>query len=274
MAIKKEALAKIAELVKVPVADLEAAIKNEQEVDVAIPEGLTVFEGDELTTLKTNEYSKGKTAGEELAVKEVKTKMGLEFTGKKVEGLVEAATKKALEEAKLTPDKKVAELTEKLNTVTATATELQTKLAEKEKEVGQVKLSTELLKNVPAGTTLEAEDVLTLMKSKGYEFEMKDGALVAVKDGKVLEDKLAKPLGVKDVITEFAKERKLIADEGAGDPPGGRGGNGSGAGATKWTKLSEVKKYFEEQGKSVNGQEFNDAIMKAKTDNPEFALDK
>lgn len=274
MAIKKEALTKIAELVKVPVADLEAAIKDEKEVDVAIPEGLTVFEGEELTTLKTNEYSKGKTAGEELAVKEVKTKMGLEFTGKKVEGLVEAATKKALDDAKLTPDKKVAELTEKLNKVQTTAQELETKLAEKDKEVSQVKLSTELMKNVPAGTTLDAEDVLTLMKSKGYEFEMKDGALVATKDGKVVEDKVAKPLAVKDVITEFAKERKLIADEGKTDPPGGRGGAGSGAGATKWTKLSEVKKHFEEQGKSVNGQEFNDAIMKAKTDNPEFALDK
>jgi len=274
MAIKKEALAKIAELVKVPVADLEAAIKDEKEVDVTIPEGLTAFEGEELTTLKTNEYTKGKTAGEELAVKEVKTKMGLEFTGKKVEGLVEAAQKKALEDAKLTPDKKVAELTEKLNTVTATATELQTKLDEKDKEVNEVKLSTELMKNVPAGTTLDAEDVLTLMKSKGYQFEMKDGALVAIKDGKVLEDKLAKPLGVKDVITEFAKDRKLIAEGGGGDPPSGRGGGGSGAGATKFTKLSEVKKHFEEQGKSVNGQEFNDAIMKAKTDNPEFALDK
>ena len=274
MAIKKEALAKIAELVKVPAADLEAAIKDEKEVDVAIPEGLTVFEGDELTTLKTNEYSKGKTAGEELAVKEVKTKMGLEFTGKKVEGLVEAATKKALEDAKLTPDKKVAELTEKLNTVTATATELQTKLAEKEKEVGHVKMSTELLKNVPAGTTLEAEDVLTLMKSKGYDFEMKDGALVAVKDGKVLEDKLAKPLGVKDVITEFAKERKLITGEGAGDPPGGRGGNGSPAGATKFTKLSELKKHFADQGKSDMGSEFNEAVQKAVAENKEFAMDK
>lgn len=273
MAIKKEALTKIAELVRVPVADLEAAIKDEKEVDVAIPDGLTVFEGDELTTLKTNEYSKGKTAGEELAVKEVKTKMGLEFTGKKVEGLVEAAQKKALEDAKLTPDKKVTELTEKLNTVQATATELQTKLADKEKEIGQVKLSTELLKNVPAGTTLESDEIIALMQAKGYQFEMKDGALVAVKDGKVMEDKLAKPLAVKDVITEFAKERKLIADEGQTDPPGGRGGGGGGK-AVKFTKLSELKKHFEDQGKSVNGQEFNDAFVKAKAENPDFALDK
>lgn len=274
MAFTKEDLKKIADLTKVPLDKLEAAAKDTNEVALEIPDGLTVFEGEELTTLKTNEYSKGKTAGEELAVKEVKTKMGLEFTGKKVEGLVEAATKKALEEAKLTPDKKVTELTEKLNTVTATATELQTKLAEKDKEVSQVKLSTELLKNVPAGTTLEAEDVLTLMKSKGYEFEMKDGALVAVKDGKVLENKLAKPLGVKDVITEFAKERKLIAEGGQADPPGGRGGTESPAGATKFTKLSELKKHFADQGKSDMGSEFNEAVQKAVAENKEFAMDK
>ena len=274
MAIKKEALTKIAELVKIPVADLEAAIKDEKEVDVAVPEGLTVFEGDELTTLKTNEYNKGKTKGVEMAVKDARTQMGLDFTGKTVDGLIEAAQKKALDDAKLTPDKKVAELTEKLQTVTATATELQTKLAEKDKEVSQVKLTTELLKNVPSGTMLEGDEVIALMQAKGYQFEMKDGTLVAMKDGKVVEDKLAKPLAVKDVITDFAKDRKLITEDGGGDPPAGRGGSGSGAGATKFTKLSELKAHFKAQGKSDMGAEFNDAVTKAVAENKEFAMDK
>lgn len=270
MSLKKETIEKLAALTKVPVDKIEAAIKDTNEVDLEIPEGLSAFTEEDLTTLKDNSYKKGQGAAVEIAVKDLKKELGLEFEGKTVKGLVEAAQKKAVEDAKVSPDKKVTELTEKLNTVTATATELQTKLAEKDKAIAEIQLSGKLVKEAPEGLTLDADDVFTLMKSKGYGFELKDGTLVAMKDGKVLEDKLAKPVPVKDVVTEFAKERKLITEEGK--PPAGRGGAGSGAGGGKVTKLSELREQFKKEGKSELGSEFRAAVEKAQKDFPEFDL--
>ena len=275
MALKKEALAAIAKLTKLKVEDLESAIKDEKEVDLAIDEKLTVFTDDEVTTLKNNEYKNGKEKGVEMAVKETKEKLGLEFQGKTIDGLVTAAQTKAVEDAKVSPDKKVTELTEKLKTVQETAADLQKKLAEKESEVAGVKLNGELYKNVPAGTSLEPDEVIGIMKLKGYDFKIEDGKLVAVKDGKVLQDKVANALPVKQVIEEFVTEKKLIADGGSGGQgdPGGRGG-GSGKPPVKFGTLSEIKKHFTDNGKSLLGTEFSEAVQKAVTENKDFAMDK
>lgn len=272
MALKKEAIEKIAKLTKLKTADIEAAIKDEAEVDLVIEESLTAFTDDEVDTLKENEYNRGKVSSVEIAVKDVKSKLKLEFQGKTIEGLVEAAQKKAIEDAKISPDKKVQELTEKVQTLQATVTDQEQKLADKDAEVSSVKLNTELVKNVPSGATLEPDEIIGIMKLKGYDFQMQEGKLVVTKDGKIMQDKVANPLPVKQVIEEFVTEKKLIVTEA--DPPGGRGTGGSGKPPVKWTKLSELKQHFLDQKKSLNGAEFMDAVNKATTENKEFALDQ
>ena len=272
--LKKETIDLIAKIAKVKPDELTAAIKDEKEVDFTIDDKLATFTETEVTQLKTNEYNSGKVKGVEMAVKEVKEELGLEFQGKSVKGLAEAAAKKAVDDAKISPDKKVTELTEKLATVQATATDLQAKLSEKESEVANVKLSTELTKQVPAGTTIDADEVIVIMKTKGYDFQMKDGKLIALKDGKEITDNLSNATPVKDVINNYVTERKLIS-EGAGDPAekGGRG-SGGGKAPVKYGKMSEIKKAFEAEGKSTLGTEFSEAVTKAAAENKEFAMDK
>src|SRR5687768_14504869 len=65
MALKKEVLQKIATILKVKDTDLEAAIKDEKEVDITIDEKLQSFTEPELTVLKSNSYNDGKKAGVE-----------------------------------------------------------------------------------------------------------------------------------------------------------------------------------------------------------------
>lgn len=268
--LKKETIALIAKLTKTKEADIEAAIKDEKEVDVEIDEKLTPFSEDEIIQLKNNEYKNGKEKGVEMVVKETKEKLKLDFQGKTIDGLVEAAKKQALEDAKIEPEKKVKELQEKVTTLQATVQEQETKLKEKDTEVSTVKINGELFKNVPAGTTLEADEVIGIMKLKGYDFKLEDGKLVALKDGKVLQDKVANPLPVRQVIEEFVTEKKLV---GAQEPdPGGRGG-GSGKPPVKFSKLSEVKKHFEDNKKSLLGQEFAETVAKAAAENKEFVMD-
>jgi hypothetical protein len=137
--LKKETILRIAALLKIKAEDIEAAIKDEKEVDLAIDEKLSAFSEEEVTTLKENEYKRGSVSAVEIAVKDIKQKKGLDFTGKTIDGLLDAAEKKALSDAKIEPAKQVTELQEKLKTVQATATELQTKLTEKETEIFSAK---------------------------------------------------------------------------------------------------------------------------------------
>lgn len=268
--LKKEQLDALAKLTGID--NLAAAITDEKEVEITVPEG-AVYSDDNLNTLKANEYKRGQTAGVEIAVKDFKQKTGLDFQGKTIDGLAKAIEEKTLADAKIEPEKKVKELQDKLATVQATATELQTKLADKDKEVASVKLHTELVKHVPAGTLLEPDEVVTLMKAKGYEFKAEDGKVVAYLNGHPVQDKLANATPVADVIKGFATEKKLIATKA--EPPGGRGGKSDppgGKGGT-YAKASEIKAEFEAAGKSLQGQEFMDAVQKARAANKEFEID-
>ena len=270
MALKEEALKAIAKLTKTKVEDLKAAIENKDEVDFPVDDKLAVYTEDEIKVLKTNEYKNGKESGVEMAVKEVKQELNLDFQGKSVKGLVEAAQKKAVEDAKIPEAEKVKELNTKLATLQQTITEQDKKLADKDKEVSTVKLNGELFKNIPTGAALENDEVIELMKLKGYSFEMKDGKLVASVNGEALNDKLSNPLPVKDVISGFLKEKKLIADDSGGGDPGGRGGGGKPP--VKFAKLSEIKAEFKKDNKSELGQEFAAAVQKAMADNKDFDM--
>jgi ribosomal protein S13 len=273
MALKKEAIETIAKLAKLTPEALTAAIADEKEVDVAIPEKLTVLTEDEVTTLKTNTYNDGKKAGVEMEIKGVKEELGLEFQGKSIKGLLEAHGKKVLADAKIDPDKKVKELEEKLGTVQKTATELQTKLTEKESEVSAVKTEAAIVKDMPA-TTLPSNKVLLLMKADGYEYKSEDGKIIWYKDGKALTDNLSNNLATKAVVEAYATEHKMISANDGGGDPAGRGGGDKKNKTGKYSTLTELKDDFKEQKKSLLGKDFSDAVAKAVKDNPEFDMSK
>lgn len=270
--LKQEHLNKIASLIKMKPEELKAAIEATEEKDVTIDDTLTVLSATEVDTLKNNEYKAGKEKGTEMLIKDTKEKLGLDFQGKTLDGLLDAHGKKVLADAKIEPEKKVTELTEKIANLQKTVTEQETKLAEKDNEVSTVKLNTSLYKEVPGNLPLEADEVITLMKAKGYDFKMVDGKTVAFKDGKELQDKLSNAMPVKDVIGSFLTEKKLVGEGGSGGGTGGRGGGDKGGGSGKASKLSELKAQFAAEGKSLLGSEFSAAVEAAAKDNTEFDM--
>lgn len=268
--LKKETIDKISTLLKIKPEDLTTAIADKEEVDVAIDDKLMVLTDTEKTTLEKNKYDEGKKAGVEMEVDKIKKEAGLDFQGKTVKGLVEAAQKKTLEDAKIPEAEKVKELQTKLEKVQSTATELEKKLTEKDAEVNSVKTQGLIVKDLPTNTTLPGDKVLLLMKADGYEYKNEDGKIVWYKDGKALTDKLGNNLATKDVATEYVTTNKLSTEEII--PPGGRGG-GDKKPVGGFTKLSEVKKHFEDSGKSTLGSEFAEAVENAAKDNKEFVMD-
>lgn len=265
-------LKKIASLLKVQESDLDSAIKATEEKEVEIADNLHVFNQTEYDTLKNNEYKSGKEKGIEMAVKESRDKLGLDFSGKTIDGLLESYNKKILADAKKEPSEKVAELESKVKTLQSTVQDYEAKLTEKDTEVSSIRTKSELLKHIPKlsdkAPALDQDDIITMMKSKGYEFKIEDGKIITTKDGNVIQDKLSNPLSAKDIIDGFLREKKFIIDEGT---PGGRGDAGSG-GAFKASKLSELKQQFEKEGKNTLGQEFSQAAQAAVKENPDFDL--
>ncbi len=271
--LKKESIQRLATLAKIKIEDLEKALTEKDEVDLTIPEKLNTYTEEEITTLKGNEYKAGKTAGVEIAVKEAKEEMGLDFTGKTMKGLVEAAQKKAIDDAKINPDQRVKDMEAKLANLQNTAKEYETKLAEKDKEVSGLKDSYEIGRFIPApkegGISYTQDEILAVMKMNGYDFKREETGMVAYKAGQKQLDKLSNPVPVGDVIKGFMKERKYIGED---EPtPGGRGAGDRKPGA-KATKLSELTEEFKAAGKSTLGQEFNERVQAAVKDNPEFDM--
>lgn len=269
--LPQKVIDRLAALAKVKPADLSAAIAAEAETDIAIDEKVVSFGETELQTLKSNSYGEGKKAGSEIDIKEAKEKHGLEFTGKNIDALIEAAQKKAVADAKVEPGKQVADLTEKLATAQKTANELQAQLTAKDGEISYSKTQNLVMKDLPSNTTLPANKVLLLMKEDGYDYKNEDGKIIWHKDGKPLTDAVGNNLDTKAVSLSYVTENKLAVD--AADP-GGRGGNDSKGAGGKFTSLSDIKKSFEDQKKSTLGAEFSEAVTKAAKENPEFAMDK
>lgn len=264
--LSKETVQKIAEFLKIKTTDLQSAISDEKEMPINIDEKLSTFTEDEVTQVKNNEYKKGKAAGVEMDIKEAKEKLGLDFSGKTLDGLIEAVSRKTLADAKIEPDTKYTELNEKFTTLQKTVGEYETKLSDKDNEVTGIKVHAEILKHIPANATLSGDEIIGLMRMKGHEFKMVDGKVVTFKDGKELQDKLSNAMNAADVIGSFVKERKFAPEPAAG----GRGG-GDDKGKIAFTSISQIKEKFKSEGKSLLGSEFSQAVAEAAKE-PEFDM--
>jgi hypothetical protein len=265
----------VAALLKVKLEDFESALTSTEEVALTIPEGIATLLPDDLTRVKNEEYGRGKTTGVEMAVKEAKEKMGIDFSGKSIDGLIEAANKKALADAKITPDAKVAELQKDMATLRTTNESLTQQIATKDAERESALTDREIFRALPSlGENAPAIDkVIKLMRADGYDFKIQDGKLVPVKGGEIMKDATANVLDPKGVIMEYAKAEKLIAEGaagGSGDPKGR--GEGDGGKTPVFSKLSELTKHYESQGKNTLGQEFSAKVQELVKANPEFDM--
>lgn len=212
---------------------LIAAIKDEAEVDYAVPE-VQVFSVADLEARDLNTKNEGKREG----VAEGKA-AGMEIAGKAI------AKKFNLPD---TIDKKVLDkVIEAVSATVASGDEglkEQVKLLQKDKETlsGQIEMITKekdavtfdttLISMFPSNRTsdLQDDERLILVK-KNLQFETVDGKQVVKKNGEVLRNPTTKdPLPVKDAITTLFTERNWVAATGGGrggqDKTPGAGGSG------------------------------------------------
>jgi hypothetical protein len=279
MALKAETKKKIASFLKIKEADFETALKDEKEVDLTLPEDLNVFTKEELEARDESQQKEGEKTGMEKGIKAVKKAAGLpdDAPSKDPVKVAQAIIDKTNTEAKVKPDEKVTQLTDQVKV-------LQEKLGEKDTEVANWKgkaedasTNSEILAAFPKDrdSKLTDKQYLTLLKAD-YTFKTVDGKVQVIDaDGKPLRDpKTTNPLNLSDGVNHIFTNNKWIGeDDGDGKTPEGRGGKDT-KHTGKFTKFSELKKSFVDQGKSIQGEEFQEAIEKAVKDYPEFSMDK
>lgn len=279
--LKKEAISKIAAVLKLDEAALTTALTSTDEQDLAIPEGLVVLTAEELSSRdKTTEkrgYDKGSEASVEMLVKEQKRTFGLEFEGKDPSKLFEAFKSKVLTEAKIEPSAALQEKETIIAGLRSNLTKLEQEKQEIASSVSKIKLEATVAKAIPTNLIagVEPDEVLLTMRHKGYDFEEKDGVVVAKKNGEIVADTALRPLPVKDVINQYVKERNWIDEAGGAGAGGARTGRGAGHSDPKLgtpTKLSEVEKRWKEEGKNTGTAEFESHVASLMKENKDFDL--
>lgn len=282
--LKKETIAALAKAAGQSAEELAKAISSESEVDFEIKTS-HFFTDEEWKTREASldkehkeKYDSGKEAGQEMVIKDLKIKEGLEFDGKKPEDFVKALRAKTLEDADKNPDKKVSELEKDLEKLRGEITQKDTSISDLNKQLKGVQIDSKISKYIPEklpeGVT--KEDALFIVK-RNFEFEMEEGKEVVKKNGEVIKDKTRNPVSYENAIIEFATERKWrVADGGRGGDDGTKGG--STADPSKFRKMSDFNKYFDENDINPASQKAMGIVMEAqkaaKEAKEEFALDK
>ena len=276
--LKIESILKLAEVAKLTpeqVVTLKAlhASEKEEALSFELPK-INTFTDDELTVLKKNTertgYDIGKIAGIEMDVKAIRDEMGLSFDGKTVKNLLEAATKKALLDANIAPDKKVNELNADLDKLRKNITTLESEktnlLSDFTSFKQTIAIDSEIVKHIPDNLGgLSKEDNLTLLKSV-FTPKMDEGKLVFLKNGETIKDQTATPLTADKVVNLYAETKKFSIPKTPG-----RGGSDY-TGPSGFKTLNEVMLYLEKEGITSQSEKGKVLIKQAQDEGLKFAV--
>ena len=169
----------------------------------------------------------------EIAVKEQRNALGLDFQGKTMENLVNAIKSKVESESKIEPEEKFKalksdfeKLQENYNAKETEFTTFKTNI-ERQQELNEIK--NEFTKHISGDTLVSKSTIFTEAKEKGYSFEKEDGKIVVKLNGETQKNKdTLSAISVKEFVTNFSTPYLKTASGGGGgedEPEGGKAGS-------------------------------------------------
>lgn len=156
----------------------------------------------------------------EIAIKEQRNALGLEFQGKTMDNLVNAIKSKVEAESKVEPE-------EKFKNLKSDFEKLQGKLSEKENELVTFKTTIEkeraeseirnaFTKHIPDNTLVSKSTIFTEAREKGFSFEKEDGKIVVKSNGEVVKNENFSPVDIADWVSNFVTPYIAKVDGGRG----------------------------------------------------------
>jgi|GEM_PF-1671167 len=275
MALKQVDKEKLKSTYGLDVEKLIAVIKDENEVDYAVPDG-SFFKPEDLEARDTNKIAEGKKAGEtigetkgkELASKAFKKKFALaDDVSNDIDKVVEAVNTKI--------NKGDTGLQEQIGLLQKDKERLEGEVAAERTKLKQHSFDTDLISHFPASRTADLNDKERLSILKGIlAFEEDNGKQVVKRNGEILRDKNTQnPITPQQAIADYFTERKWTGGQQASS--GGRGGEnnaGAAGGGSGIKKRSEfVNKWLTENpGKNDISPECQSALEAHAKDIPDF----
>jgi len=192
----------------------------------------------------------------EIAIKNKRKDLGLEFEGKTLDNLLKFYGEKVEADAKIDPNKKYDTLKSDFEKVQGNVAEWEQKYSDLEKTYKQKDsmrtIETSIMKEIPDNTILPKEDILALIKSR-TQFNIGEEGLEIIKNGEVQKNESTRNLTtmneyMKSFITPYLKE----VDGGAG----GRDSSGN----AKEGSFEMFEKQMEAKGISVGSEAYSLAL--------------
>lgn len=256
---------------------LQAAIKDEKEIDFAVPDFIPMTQAD-LDTRDATKIADGKKDAEadvrKVLVKEVGTRLGFTPKGDRIGDLITDLQAKI----NATGDEKVKTLQDQVTLLTKDKETLSDQLTTEKKTHSQTLFHTELIGHLPTtrGKALR-DDERVVMLTRDISFEEIDGKRVGKRNGEVIKNPTTHaPLPVPDIVKLYATERGWDKESTGGAGGGGRGAGsdpgGGGAGGLK--KYSQVKDQWKKDNPDGNltSPEFTTYLNKVAKDTPDFNM--
>lgn len=266
--IKKDVVTLIEQTLHLEAGTLQGALDNKEEVEITIPEIVSLKKADFETRLKNEkdaEYKKGKIAGEEMLIKDAREKFGLSFEGKSMDNFVEAFQKKILDDAKITPDEKIKEKDKTIkqlrDNIARIESDKQLLASQFEMEKKTISINNAIFSAIPDKAVTDKfgrTDILALFNANGYAVDIEEGKHIVKKNGEVIKDATTLvPLDLNKVVSDFVTSKGLLQTSG-----GGRGEGDGGGGNLKAGTIEAFEKEMDEKGVKYGTQEYTDEMGK------------
>jgi len=241
----------------IEIADETITKAIEAKTDIEVAEKFVIRTEEEQVSYEKNIKDEHIKAGKEIGIKEIKTALGVEIEGKDVSKIADAFKVKVIEEAKINPDAKVAELTKDIDTLKSTIASI---TGEKEQIANQFNsfksesvLNNKLLSVLPENLAFP-KDAMTLVIKNSIKTKVDENGNVLVLDasGEVKKDVVTlNPVSFDSEVKTFFESNPTYL-KGA---IGGAGGSDSGSGGGK-KSLSKFTEEMNAKGIATNSPEF------------------
>jgi hypothetical protein len=248
--MNKKVIESLAMLLKFDVEELTKVITTEEDVEFKLPMNLKIFTEDEynstIESIKDNHgktrYDAGKIAGNEMTLKDMSEKIGLDNPIKDMDGFISTYKANILKDANIEPSKKIGELEDSLSKVQGLLTSKENELISIENSYKQkeTKLQAQsYFPNLPENIGLSKAEATSLYF---LSHEQKEDGIY--KNGERQKDDHEKPFDIKQSIDAFVSEKKWNAT------PSGRGGGAGGTGEPngKPNTMEEYESYIKSKG--------------------------
>lgn len=210
---------------------LKAALDNEEIVDVQIPE-LKTFTLNEFDSYQERYREDQRKTALEMAVKDKRNSLGLDFQGKTVDNLLSSYKDKVLAEAEIEPSRQITELNSEkeglLNKIGTIQSELDSTKHEWKTEKQNTFITSSIKKALPGEDKLSIphDDIITLFRARNSNLAVNDESKIIFSKGESFEkDELLQPISLQSKLDTFLSP---YINKPTGGSAGGDSTNGSG----------------------------------------------